>query len=110
MGTPRIDIRGFINWLQSQPPNKQIGVSKSQNNCPLSRYLMSQGSINPVVTRQGYTPDDWGNEMKRLPNWAPRFLRRIDRSFTAESRVITAEEALRIVTEVRDDMERAKGR
>lgn len=67
----------FVAWLQKQPKRKPVGTSGSCIDCPLARYAKANGMVQPDVSDGAvWTPG--GVVAVLLPQWANRFIERVD--------------------------------
>lgn len=67
----------FVAWLQKQPKRKLVGMSGSCLDCPLARYAKANGMVQPDVS-DGAVWTPVGVAAVLLPQWANRFIERVD--------------------------------
>ncbi len=88
---------GFAAWLRSQGTRKTVGRACRACDCPIARYLKSQGCTKAAIDPcEAFFISPAGCEAREdLPRWASRFVVRAD-SLDFERR-ITAGRALVIL-------------
>ena len=70
---PRVSRKGFRAWLLTQPPGRKFWPICSQN-CPLSRYVASQGfkEVRAGADAVFYANGAGGARMQ-MPEWVDTF-------------------------------------
>lgn len=95
----RLDRKRFEKWLRSKNPRARVGEPQAACDCPLARFLKSDGyevigvDGDLICTRPvGASADDFAEGCP--PKWATTFIERVDDLPTA---YCTARQALDIL-------------
>lgn len=106
-----MDIKLFIQWLESKSPDEVVGFSRSSCECPLATYLKFRHSYYDTVGISIATHGaDGGVPWVCLPDWASEFVYRVDSSYVPLTSAIqpplgiTAEKALATIKSIQIDL------
>jgi hypothetical protein len=100
---PPLDREQFRAWLQAQETTEIVGWPGDAAACPLAFWLIRGFGLREVEVRSGTygdaTPED-GGRWAATPEWAERFIRRVDALATpGGERPVLAAQALALLEE-----------
>jgi hypothetical protein len=90
---PPLSKKHVLSWLSRFKPDETVGIARNEDTCPLSCYLREQrGYMAPRVYKDSWETGGVFSYEYALPDWAVRFIARIDKR---GRRGLTRDEAIR---------------